>query len=120
MVFFGIDFYCYGTSKTLSSLRSAVSKFLLFQSSVGRTIDCACINLCEALVSYLSESYKVGDWPTPLVLRSVSTENIQKTLVLCMSIDVGTGTTKLMCKFIRKLTTQKAEDVLLVGKAIGL
>lgn len=103
-----------------SSHWEAMSLNLLhFKSSVGPTISYARINLYVAPVSYLSEWSKVGDGSTHPVLRSVSTEYIQKTLVLCMPIDSGACTTKLKFKFIQKQATQKTEYGLLVGQAIG-
>lgn len=87
-------------------------------SFVGRDIICAKIDLISAIRSYLHMAYKKDAWATPPTLKlfSNSTDLI---LVFLLSIDSGTGTTKLLAKFLKQTATQMTNDIILLGKATG-
>lgn len=88
----------------------------VFRSALTRDIVCVRLSLASACHNYLNESLSTDTWPTPPPLRTITTADISKTLVLLASIDAGTGTTKFMVKFLRNSADQSTENVLLISE----
>lgn len=87
--------------------------------STGCNIECTSIRLLDAMKSYLSDCKQCSSWPFPPPLHCIDESNCSRTLVSILSIDTGTGTTKLMGRFLRFNPTQDTNDVLLIGEAQG-
>ncbi len=86
-------------------------------SLVGRGIEGVRISLFSTMVHYLEECLECNMWPSPPQLRCIPPSKYDRTLVFLLSIDSGTGTTKIMGKFVSKFSTQKWNEVLLLGQS---
>lgn len=82
----------------------------------GWLIETAHFRVKDALRLYLEGMSKNNEWPYPP--PSVSTaDSPRTTLLLLVSLDSGTGTLKLMCRFITKTSGQSTGGIILLGQS---
>lgn len=95
----------------LSSRREAL------QSNVSRDVLCVRFNVADLLLFYLREMKKAESWPTPPCLNFFSETCRSRTVVVLLSIDSGTGTLKLMARFVTETSGQETSDVILLAQS---
>eukprot|EP00171_Calliarthron_tuberculosum_P001160 IDg1160t1 len=93
------------------------SKRVSVNSEVARDIISIRFSVPELLTFYILQLKKCGRWPTPPRLNWIPENALEDTVVVLLSIDSGTGTLKLMGRFVTDRSGQSTADVLLLAQS---
>lgn len=82
----------------------------------GRLIETVRFRVQEALGMYLEGMSENNEWPyPPPLVKTISSPST--TLLLLVSLDSGTGTLKLMCRFIIQTSGQSTGGIIYLGES---
>jgi len=90
-----------------------------FNSKEGRSILAARYKIDEYLSSRIQMLSDIENGLDFLDLNCIPSDKRRNTIPLLFSLDSGTGTVKLMCKILRKNTSQKTEDIMFISQYCG-
>jgi len=88
-------------------------------SHFGRNVVAVRYNISEFITSRLVELISTNTSLKFLDLNSVPNEQKETTVPILFSLDSGTGTLKFMGKILLENSTQKYDEVFLLGEAVG-
>lgn len=77
---------------------------------------CVKMRLAPVIVAKLTEYQLENRWPQPPNSLIVPATPVESTVVFMLSVDSGTGTLKLMGKFLRKEGGQALHDVCFIAQ----
>jgi len=86
----------------------------------SRNIECARLSFKEVITYQLTTLSTMGMWPEPPQCALTADFQEDQIAVVIISIDSGTGSTKLMAKFLREGGGQKTRDIMLLAQAHGV
>jgi len=88
-------------------------------SNIGRNISAVRYSIPEFLSSRISELLELYGFVSGLGLKTIPFQNRSTTVPVLFSIDSGTGTVKLMAKFLLDDCSQKTDEIFLLAEACG-
>ena len=109
----------YGLNSELGKWEILGNQRTILASRRARTLESVRFSLKECISSRILEFETAGCWPHPPELSSIANEDLSRTVVVLLSVDSGTGTLKMMLRFLTKSLSQNTSDVTLIAEAIG-
>ena len=111
------NMYCFDT---MSGMWTEIGHGrVVLRSKKARNYSCIRIELRKALLARLQEYKSVGSMPTAPDITSLAGVDRSRTFAILLSLDSGTGTVKLMFRFLTETISQNVSEITLIAEALG-